>query len=69
MGKVGGTRRSGRVIAAVLCGAPAADLMMAGLYGPEVRQLLKAAADTFLRVNLALLLAQHGLSLPVWRSA
>lgn len=44
------------VIAAVLCAVAAADLMMAGLDGSEVRQLLKAAAATFLRVNLALLL-------------
>ena len=44
------------VIAAVLYAVAAAALMMAGLDGSEVRQLLKAAAATFLRVNLALLL-------------
>ncbi|MGH8361502.1 MAG: ABC transporter permease subunit, partial [Pseudomonas sp.] len=44
------------VIAAVLYAVAAAALMMARLDGSEVRQLLKAAAATFLRVNLALFL-------------
>jgi NitT/TauT family transport system permease protein len=44
------------VIAAVLCAVSGAALMLAGLGGSEVRQLLEAAGATFLRVNLALLL-------------
>jgi NitT/TauT family transport system permease protein len=44
------------VIAAVLYAVSGAALMLAGLDGSEVRQLLKAAGATFLRVNLALLL-------------
>ncbi len=44
------------VIAAVLYAVAGAVLMMAGLDGSEIRQLLRAAGATFLRVNLALLL-------------